>query len=360
LNKKKPETMIVRAKTPEISEADEGRAAWRDALIAIVGFTLIVVVLISVDFFEFIYYLTRDHENWEIDEFFAAIPAAAATLAWFAYRRWRQYARLTAELKAAFSRRQRMEDELRDAQRVAALGQLAGGLAHEINNTLQPVFALAGLCLDQKDLSDQTRKRIERIIGAAERGRDISRKALLYTSKQYGNSDPIALSDTLSEIVAFLDETTAATLHIDTAIVESPATARVETTELMQVLTNLVGNAADAMESKGRIQVTCEYVTSNDDPVGIDDSDSQRFARISVADEGTGMSDDVKKRVFDPFFSTKRPGTGTGLGLSVVYGIVERWGGEVRVESKEGAGSVVHILVPIDPNNASERSNHNE
>lgn len=348
--------MVVPASTPEIHEASERRAARRDAVIAIVGFATIVVTLIFVDFFEFIFHLTRDHEDWEVDEFFAAIPAAAASMAWFAYRRWRQSIRLTEALKAAFARRQKMESELRDTQRVAALGQLAGGLAHEINNTLQPVFALAGLCLDQKDLSDRTRHRIERIVAAAERGRDISRKALLYTSQLDDNAEPIKLSDAISEIVAFLDETTTASVRIDAEIEQSVATARVQPTELMQVLTNLIGNAADAMETKGVIRIACQYEVADGGTSDIESPDSRNFARISVTDEGTGMSEEVRKRVFDPFFSTKRPGTGTGLGLSVVYGIVEKWGGELRVDSKEGVGSAIHVLVPVDLNNASGRS----
>lgn len=352
--------MDVPANTPEIHQAFERRAARRDALVAIAGFAVIIVTLIHVDFFEFIYYLTRDHENWEVDEFFAAVPAAAVALAWFAYRRWRQSIRLTERLKASFARREKMEAELRDAQRVAALGQLAGGLAHEINNTLQPVFALAGLCLDQKDLSSQTRQRIERIVAAAERGRDISRKALLYSSRPDEDAEPIGISTALSEIVAFLDETTTGSVRIEAAIEESSATARVQTTELMQVLTNLIGNAADAMNSTGVVRVECEYMGDVAGVSAAGGAAAQRFARITVADEGTGMSEDVRKRAFDPFFSTKRPGTGTGLGLSVVHGIVEKWGGELRIESEEGAGSAIHILLPVDPNNASERSNHNE
>lgn len=355
--------MVAPPNTQLTHEASEKRGARRDAFIAIAGFSAIVVTLIFVDFFEFLFHLTRDHEDWEVDELFAAVPAAAASMAWFAYRRWRQSQRLTQELKAAFARRHRMEAELREAQRVAALGQLAGGLAHEINNTLQPVFALAGLCLDQKDLTDQTRQRIERIVAAAERGREISRKALLYSARHDEDAEPIGLSEAISEIIAFLDETTISSVRIDTAIERSSATARVQPTELMQVLTNLIGNAADAMESKGVIRVACEYITRPVVPAGVDGTDGadlRDFAYITIADEGSGMSEDVRKRVFDPFFSTKRPGTGTGLGLSVVQGLVENWGGEIRVESTEGAGSEIQIFVPIDPNNASERSNGNE
>lgn len=338
----------------------ERRAARRDAIVACFGFTAIVVGLISIDFFELIFHLTRDHEDWEVDEFFAAVPAAAATMAWFAYRRWRQSVRLTQALKEALEKRHTMELELREAQRVAALGQLAGGLAHEINNTLQPVFSLAGLCLGQTDLSDQTRQRIERIVAAAERGRDISRKALLYSSAEREDADPIRLSETLSEVAGFLQETTISSVRIDTAIARSSAIARIQPTELMQVMTNLIHNAADAMGSKGTVQVTCEYPSAAADVSGTDEPDSRRYARIVVSDEGTGMSEDVRKRVFDPFFSTKRPGTGTGLGLSVVYGIVEKWGGEIRVDSKEGAGTEIEIFVPLEPNNASERSSPNE
>ena len=224
--------MIVSG-TPETQDLPERSTVRADALIAIAVFATIVVLLISVDFFEFLFHLTRDHEDWEVDEFLAVIPAAAAAMAWFAYRRWRQSVRLLEELRESLEQRNKMEDQLRDSQRVAALGQLAAGLAHEINNTLQPVFVLAGLCLAQKDLSDQTRQRIEKIIAAAERGRDISRKALLYSSKQGENTDPIRLSDTLSEIVAFLDETTTSTLRIETAIAQNSATAKVQSTELM-------------------------------------------------------------------------------------------------------------------------------
>lgn len=341
-------------------EESERHASRRDGLIAVAAFAVIVVVLISIDSFELIFHLTRDHENWEVDEFFAAIPAAAAAMAWFAYRRWRQSRRLAQELKAAFARRHRMEAELRESQRVAALGQLAGGLAHEINNTLQPVFALAGLCLDQKDLSDQTRQRIEKIVAAAERGRDISRKALTYAAVREDTADPIALSEAVSEIVAFLDETTTSSVRIEAAIERSSAVVRVQPTELMQVMTNIIGNADDAMESAGVIGVACEYIDRLPGGSGAENSDPREFARITVSDAGSGMSEEIKKRIFDPFFSTKRPGSGTGLGLSVVQGIVEKWGGELRVESTEGLGTAIEIYVPVDSNNASERSNRNE
>ena len=329
-------------------------------MIAVCGFAFIVAILIFCGYFDAVSHLALDHDNWHTAAFCTASPAVVASCSWFTYRRWRQSRRLTDELNTAFEKCHQMELELLEAQRLGTLGQLAGGLAHEINNTLQPVFSLAGLCLDQADLPDRTRERVEKIVAAAERGRNISRRALIYSAEREGDTLPVNLSETITDILAFLDETTISSVRIDPAIVPSSATVRVQPTELMQVLTNLVTNSADAMGSKGIVRVSCDYPSAEDDPLVSDFPDSRGVARISVADHGVGMKEGIRQRVFEPFFSTKKPRKGTGLGLSIVYGIVERWGGRIRIDSTEGEGTAVYVLVPLEPHNTTNRRGSNE
>jgi signal transduction histidine kinase len=207
-----------------------------------------------------------------------------------------------------------MELELLEAPRLGTPGQLAGGLAGEINNTLEPVFSLAGLCLDQTDLPDRTRERVEKIVAAAERGRNISRRALIYSAEREGDTLPVYLSETITDILAFLDETTICSLRIDPVIGSSSATVRVQPTKLMQVLTNLVTNSADVMNSKGIVRVSCDYPSAEDDPLVPEFPDSRDVARISVADHGVGMKEGIRQRVFEPFFQPRSRGRGLDWG----------------------------------------------
>lgn len=338
------------------------RPARRDLLIALVACAGLIVIFISIDFLEALFEFTREHEDWELDEFLATVPAAALVACWFAFRRWRESNGLNrrlsealSELEALTQREREIQGELRQSHKMAALGQLAGGIAHEINNTLQPIFTLAELCSEQEDLTDKNRERMKQILSAAGRGREISQKTLMFAGSDENRSDenggePLDLSAALPEMMDFVTDATLSSVKLKSEVLVDTAPARISRTELTQVLTNLINNATDATEQKGTVTVSLNRATpAAVGAAGLGAGCSGMWS-VTVSDDGVGMSDTVRERALDPFFSTKPPGVGTGLGLSVVRGIVEKnWGGKITVESEPGVGTTVRILIPDAP-----------
>lgn len=329
-------------------------SAKRDAVIALVVFAAGVFVLVMVDFFEAVFVLTRDFEHWELDELISAIPAALLAIAWFAFRRWRETRILNMRLRAAMDelnhaneQRRSAERQLHETQKMAAVGHLASGLAHEINNALQPILTLSELSSEQGDLPEAYRDRNERIVAAANRGREITRKVLTFAGSADEHAVPLALSDALSDCIDLLRDTTMSSVNIRTDLTQDKSIATINQTELTQVMTNLVSNAAAAMDNKGDLWIRSEVKhlgTSDAAELGLDQG---RYFAVSVSDSGSGMTDSVKTRAFDPFFSTKKPGIGTGLGLAVVFGIIDNWGGHISLESEPGKGTTVLFHVPV-------------
>jgi signal transduction histidine kinase len=326
----------------------------RDAIIAVLMIVFGVVLLASIDFVELLFTKTRDFEHLELDELIAAIPAALLATAWFAYRRWREAHALNIHLQlmvqklnAAINQRQAAERELHEVQKMAAVGHLAGGLAHEINNVLQPILTLSELTAEQSELTAEVRTRIEKIQLAANRGRDITRKVLTFAGASDEETETVVFSEALQECVDLLDETLLSSVDIHTEISADRGLASINRTELAQMITNLVSNAAAAMDNKGRITIRSEIADVNPDLNAVGKLAAGSYFRVSVTDTGPGMTEDIRTRAFDPFFSTKKPGIGTGLGLSVVFGIIESWGGHISLNSQPENGTTVLFHVPV-------------
>ena len=246
------------------------------------------------------------------------------------------------EAAAALRKSERL---LRDAQRTAALGKLAGGIAHELNNALQPIVTLSQLTLKNGGLPDKAMDRIGHVLAAAERSREIVQSILRFVGGQTEHREPVPIADALAEIVTFSREVMPNAVVIETSIKDNGA-AHVNRVGLAQVMTNLLTNAADAIGQDGKIVVSldrCAVAASDAAGDGLAPGD---YLRIGVADQGPGMTDDVKAHIFDPFFTTKTAGKGTGLGLAVVYGFIRDWGGRISVDSRHGAGTRFDILLP--------------
>jgi len=225
-----------------------------------------------------------------------------------------------------------LQRQLLHSQKLEALGTLAGGVAHELNNALVPVLALSKLVLESLPEDSPERDDLALIVSSSERARDLVKQILSYSRKQDRVEQIVDLADLIREALRMLRVSLPATIRIGEAIEAVPAVAG-DPGELHQLIVNLVTNAAQAIgASKGMITVALALIGGN--------------VRLSVIDNGCGMDSVTVDRIFEPFFTTKDVGEGTGLGLSVVHSIVTRHGGQIQVRSHVGEGTVFEVLLP--------------
>jgi PAS domain S-box-containing protein len=239
------------------------------------------------------------------------------------------------------------EERHRQGQKLEAIGQLAGGIAHDFNNMLQAILGFSQILLRELDPQSQAYQNVERIRQAGERATGLTRQLLAFSHNR-----PVEMTRTdLNQVVAESKELLNVLLGDGvTCIVSQDPTLKsvyADPSQLSQVVMNLAVNARDAMAEGGQLSITTENITL-DEPDAATSSDSRRgrFICLSVSDTGCGMSAAVREHVFEPFFTTKGVGEGTGLGLSVVYGIVQQCQGWIVVESEEGQGSTFRIYLP--------------
>ncbi len=251
---------------------------------------------------------------------------------------------VTDEYEAAKTKAQ-LEVMLRQSQKMEALGRLAGGIAHEINNLLQPVLLFAKLAREEAD-AEQLDAYLEDILGSARKARDVTRGILAFSRPDTGATEPSQFSTIMGQAVAFAAKSLPSGVHLDTDIPDLVDQAAVNQTALSQVLLNLFQNAADAMANEGRIMVSLAAVTLAQRPARALAVSPGPYFQIIVADTGPGMAAGDCERVFEPFFTTKDPGKGTGLGLSIVHAIVKTWQGAVHARSRPGDGTVFEVYVP--------------
>lgn len=245
------------------------------------------------------------------------------------------------EQQVAETARAALEIELRQSQRLEAIGQLAGGVAHDFNNVLAAILSYADLAADAVTDS-AVRADLESIQHAARRGAGLTRKLLQFSRRRAGEVSLIDVNERVTDIVGMLRRTLGEDVDLRTSLDAHPATALADPVELDQVLLNLVVNARDAVSPGGTIVISTALVDL--DPVDVDGIG--RHVRLAVTDDGVGMTPEVIAHAFDPFYTTKGRGEGTGLGLSTVYGIVQRMGGHVAVHSIEGEGTTIEVLLP--------------
>jgi signal transduction histidine kinase len=250
---------------------------------------------------------------------------------------------------------QRQRDaELRESERLAALGQLAGGVAHEINNLLQPIISLTEIVQDDlaaratQEVDAELLEHLAVVMTCGRQARDIVRKILRYARQETPTLKPTKLSEILDRAIALVRDLLppGVKLSVHDAI-DTDDEALVDAGELTQVIANLAVNADHAMKSQGaldisleRTQLTADTATALGMPIG-------SYFLVKVADTGCGMDAATQARIFDPFFTTKPVGQGTGLGLSMVHGIIKSWGGAISVASTVGKGTEFRLYVPI-------------
>jgi two-component system NtrC family sensor kinase len=243
---------------------------------------------------------------------------------------------LILENRQAEEDRARLREQLRHADRLATIGQLAAGVAHELNEPLEIILAFAELVKEQADAPGQMARDLNKILTASLQAREIVRKLLLFARQVPTLKRSVDLSDITSEAVSFLaPRFNKENVDCVLALAEGMPELTADPSQLHQVVVNLVVNAVQAMPGGGTLTVSTRFDEDN--------------VYLAVEDTGVGMSEDVKKSIFLPFFTTKEVGQGTGLGLPVVHGIVTAHGGSVAVESEPGGGARFEVRLPLRP-----------
>jgi PAS domain S-box-containing protein len=243
----------------------------------------------------------------------------------------------------------RLETQLRQAQKMEAIGTLAGGIAHDFNNILAVIIGNTELALDDAQPGSPVVESLERVMKASGRGRDLVKQILTFSRRSEAGKAPVAMTPLIKETLQLLRSSLPASIAIVPNLVAVDDIVNADAVQLQQVVMNLATNAAFAMRSDGgTLSVGLEETYLSDTDL-LPEADMQpgRYLKLTVRDTGTGMTDDIRKRIFDPFFTTKEAGQGTGMGLAVVYGIVESHHGSIMAASEPGKGSLFTLLLPV-------------
>ena len=246
------------------------------------------------------------------------------------------------EARAAEERQRELERQLLHSQKLEALGTLAGGIAHDLNNTLMPILTLSALLVRQMPEGSSEREDLEMVVQASRHGRDLVQRILAFSRDQEAAKTKVDLAMTTRQALRMLRPTIPTTILIHEEIEEVPLILA-DAGQLQQVIVNLVTNAQQAIgNALGTITVGVSSASQR--PNRRQGGD---FVYVRVADTGCGMDAETRERIFEPFFTTKNVGEGTGLGLSVVHGIITNHGGRIEVRSQPGEATEFTIFLPV-------------
>ncbi len=242
------------------------------------------------------------------------------------------------------------EQQLRQAQKMEAIGALAGGIAHDFNNILFPLIGFAEMLQNEISQDSKLRDFTDEILNAALRAKELVKQILTFSRETEKEIRPLQIQLILKEVIKLARSTLPASIHIHQRIDNQCGLVSVDPTHIHQIAMNLITNALHAMEdSGGTLTVALREITCSphDRPSPL--LEPGEYVLLSIADTGCGMSPAVMERIFDPYFTTKPKDKGTGLGLSVVHGIVKSYNGDITVRSEKGQGTVFNIYLPRDP-----------
>jgi signal transduction histidine kinase/ActR/RegA family two-component response regulator len=273
-----------------------------------------------------------------------AFPLAAglAFVCWLAQRNALQLAAAMHAYRDEVDQRNRAEAALRQAQKLEALGQITGGVAHDFNNVLMVVATSNELARRQVAAGDSSARAFAAVEQAVKTGTQLTRQLLTFARRQPLQASTILLQQMLPPLLSLIQTTVGGAIRVEGSVDEALGPVHIDRAEFELALINLAVNARDAMPAGGTLEVRAALAPLQaTDPVG------GRFASVAVSDTGEGIPPEIRERVFEPFFTTKRPGVGTGLGLAQVYGFAVQAGGDVRVDSAVGVGTTVTLRLPI-------------
>jgi PAS domain S-box-containing protein len=251
-----------------------------------------------------------------------------------------------SERKRAEQERASLEQQLQQAQKMEAIGRLAGGVAHDFNNLLTVIKGYGDLALDQIGNPETVRESLLQIRNAGQHGADLTRQLLTFSRKQVLQPCVLDLAEVVREARQMLRRVLSENIELSCGFDEPLGKVKLDRGQVHQVLMNLVMNARDAMPDGGRLEIEVRNVLLDSAGGGHEPVPAGPYVLLSVCDTGTGMEDEVKRHLFEPFFTTKERGHGTGLGLATVFGVVQQNGGYIQVHSEAGCGTVFRIYLP--------------
>jgi len=252
------------------------------------------------------------------------------------------------ELRTAQDTLEQTRQALFRSQKMEAVGQLTGGIAHDFNNILMVILGnLELLRMKTPHVDDATTELIDETLRATKHGQDLTGDLLAFSRRRQLNPQPVAINSLVDNIVRLLTRTLGASIRITTAANRDAGVAMVDPAALEAALLNVALNARDAMPNGGTLTIRTSKADITHAPRTEDDLPIGHYAMLAIQDTGTGMPPEIVQRVFEPFFTTKTAGTGSGLGLSMVYGFAKQSGGSVTIASEVGRGTTVIIYLPL-------------
>jgi PAS domain S-box-containing protein len=241
--------------------------------------------------------------------------------------------------------RARLEQEVRQAHKMEAVGRLAGGIAHDFNNLLGVIQGYAALVRRRMSQGDPSLHKVDEIVKASERAAALTRQLLAFSRRQVVAPKVLSVGAVVSEMESILRRLIREDVHLSVTAPE-PCRIRADRSQIEQVLLNLAVNARDAMPDGGTLSIDVGLTQLTEEQVRAHRLPPGRYVRMAVSDTGCGMDAQVLSHIFEPFFTTKEVGAGTGLGLATVYGVVQQSGGAVEVTSEPGRGSTFSVYLP--------------
>jgi hypothetical protein len=250
-----------------------------------------------------------------------------------------------SEITRARERAQRLEAQLHQSQRLEAVGQLAGGVAHDFNNLLVVILNYAEFLRDRID-DEALREDVDEIKKAADRAADLTRQLLVFSRREVVVPEVVDLNEVVVETEVLLRQTVREHIELVHSFTEGLWGVLLGSGQAEQILVNLLVNARNAMPDGGTVDVKTENLDLGADHGKRESLADGKYVRLTVADTGVGMREDVAAQAFDPFFTTRKDDGGTGLGLATVYGIVKEAGGHIEIYTEPGHGTAVKVYLP--------------
>ncbi len=252
---------------------------------------------------------------------------------------------------------EKLQEQITQSQKMESIGTLAGGIAHDFNNILFPIIAQTELML--MDTSEKTpfKEGLQKIQKSAFRARDLVRQILTFSRQDSSELTMMKIQPVIKEVLKLIRSTIPTTIAIKKNIHPDCGEIKADPTQIHRIIMNLATNASHAMEETGgELKVTLQQVQIDESCLINPDMKTGDYLELTVEDNGKGMDRKLKQKIFDPFFTTKDVGKGTGMGLSVVHGIVANMGGVVHVESEPEKGSRFHVYLPVVEENREKKA----